>query len=85
MNMHDTIQKLKELLVTKLKLKIGVDQIKEDTLLFGSNSLGLDSIDVLELIIAIKKEFGVEIMDRETSEQVFTSVGAIARYIDKNK
>ncbi|MBE7548738.1 acyl carrier protein [Candidatus Kuenenia stuttgartiensis] len=83
--MHDTIQKLKELLVTKLKLKIGVDQIKEDTLLFGSNSLGLDSIDVLELIIAIKKEFGVEIMDRETSEQVFTSVGAIARYIDKNK
>jgi len=85
LNMHDTIQKLKELLVTKLKLKIGVDQIKEDTLLFGSNSLGLDSIDVLELIIAIKKEFGVEIMDRETSEQVFTSVGAIARYIDKNK
>ncbi|GJQ49114.1 MAG: acyl carrier protein [Candidatus Kuenenia stuttgartiensis] len=83
--MHDTIQKLKELLVTKLKLKIGVDQIKEDTLLFGSNSLGLDSIDVLELIIAIKKEFGVEIMDRETSEQVFTSVGAIARYIDENK
>ncbi len=85
MKMHDTIQKLKELLVTKLKLKIGVDQIKEDTLLFGSNSLGLDSIDVLELIIAIKKEFGVEIMDRETSEQVFTSVGAIARYIDENK
>ena len=83
--MHDTIQKLKELLVTKLKLKIGVDQIKEDTLLFGSNSLGLDSIDVLELIIAIKKEFGVEIMDRETSEQVFTSVGAVARYIDENK
>lgn len=85
MKMYDTIQKLKELLVTKLKLKIGVDQIKEDTLLFGSNSLGLDSIDVLELIIAIKKEFGVEIMDRETSEQVFTSVGAIARHIDENK
>lgn len=85
MKMYDTIQKLKELLVTKLKLKIGVDQIKEDTLLFGSNSLGLDSIDVLELIIAIKKEFGVEIMDRETSEQVFTSVGAVARYIDENK
>ncbi|MCR4291417.1 MAG: phosphopantetheine-binding protein [Candidatus Kuenenia sp.] len=85
MKIYDTIQKLKELLVTKLKLKIGVDQIKEDTLLFGSNSLGLDSIDVLELIIAIKKEFGVEIMDRETSEQVFTSVGAVARYIDENK
>lgn len=83
--MNDTIQKLKEILVTRLKLKIGVDKIKDDTPLFGSNSLGLDSIDILELIIAIKKEFGVEIMDQETSERVFTSVGSIAQYIEENR
>jgi len=83
--MSDTFQKLKELLVTKLKLKVGVDNIKEGTQLFGSDGLGLDSIDVLELIIGIKKEFGVEIMDRETAEKIFTSVGAIAKYIDNNK
>ncbi|GAB63000.1 MAG: acyl carrier protein [Candidatus Jettenia sp.] len=83
--MYDTIQRLKELLVTRLKLKVGVDKIKDDTPLFGPNSLGLDSIDVLEMVIVIKKEFGVEIMDRETSENIFTSVGSIARYIEENR
>lgn len=83
--MSDIIQKLKELLVTRLKLKIGVDKIKEETPLFGPDSLGLDSIDVLEMVIVIKKEFGVEIMDREASEIIFKSVGSIARYIEENK
>ncbi|GJQ44358.1 MAG: hypothetical protein AMXMBFR17_05980 [Candidatus Jettenia caeni] len=71
--------------MTRLKLKVGVDKIKDDTPLFGPNSLGLDSIDVLEMVIVIKKEFGVEIMDRETSENIFTSVGSIARYIEENR
>ncbi|MCP5008055.1 MAG: acyl carrier protein [Planctomycetes bacterium] len=83
--MQDIIQKLKELLVSKLRLKIDVDQIKDDSPLFGPGSLGLDSIDVLELIVSIRKEFGVEIMDRETSEKVFTSVSAIAQYIEENR
>lgn len=82
--MSDTLQKLKELLVTRLKLKVGIDEIKEDTQLFGPNGLGLDSIDMLELIVGIKKGFGVEIMDRETAEKVFISVGAIAKYIENN-
>ncbi len=83
--MEETINKLKELLVTRLKLKVGVDEINGDTRLFGSDSLGLDSIDILELIIAIKKEFGVDIIDREASEKIFTSVSAIAQYIEENR
>lgn len=85
LNMPETVPKLKELLVTRLKLKIGVDEIGEDTRLFGSEGLGLDSIDVLELVVGIKKEFGVEIMDKETAEKVFTTVGEIAKYIEKNR
>lgn len=85
LNMSETVPKLKELLVTRLKLKIGVDEIEEDTRLFGSEGLGLDSIDVLELVVGIKKEFGVEIMDKETAEKVFTTVGEIAKYIEKNR
>ncbi len=83
--MSETVPKLKELLVTRLKLKIGVDELGEDTQLFGSEGLGLDSIDVLELVVGIKKEFGVEIMDQETAEKVFTTVGEIAKYIEKNR
>ncbi len=83
--MSDMLQKLKELLVTRLKLKVGADDIKEDTQLFGPQGLGLDSIDLLELIVGIKKEFGVEILDRETADKVFISVGAIAKYIEDNQ
>lgn len=83
--MSDTIQRLKDLLITRLKLKVEADDINDDTMLFGPDSLDLDSIDVLELVVGIKKEFGVEIADRETAEKVFTSVGAIARYIEEKK
>jgi acyl carrier protein len=83
--MSNTIQKLKDLLITRLKLKVDADQITEDTQLFGPEGLGLDSIDVLELVVAIKKEFGVEIVDRQTAEKVFTSVGSINKYIKENR
>ncbi len=83
--MSDTIQKLKELLITRLKLKVKEEGITADTPLFGANSLGLDSIDVLEMIVGIKKTFGVEILDREVAEKIFTTVGAIAQYIEEHQ
>ncbi len=83
--MSDTLQKLQELLITRLKLKVNANEIKEETQLFGPNSLGLDSLDVLEMVVGIKKEFGVEIADRQTAEKIFTSVGSIAKYIDEKK
>lgn len=82
--MADTMTRLRELLITRLKLKIGPDLITRETLLFGPDSLGLDSIDVLELVVGIKKEFGVEIPDRQTAERVFISIGAVADYIEQN-
>jgi acyl carrier protein len=83
--MSDTLQRLKEMLITRLKLKITADQITEDTMLFGKEGLGLDSVDVLELVVGIKKEFGVEIADRQVAEKVFVSIGSIVNYIEKNR
>ena len=83
--MSQTTEKLKEIMVERLKLMIDISQIHEDTFLFGAEGLNLDSIDILELIIAIKKEFGVEIMDKEVAQKVFTTVNAVAEYIDKNR
>lgn len=82
--MSEIIEKLKALMIARLKLKISADQITSDTQLFGPDGLGLDSIDVLELVVGIKKEFGVEIVDRQTAERVFTSIGAIVTYIEEN-
>lgn len=82
--MQDTLQKLRELFTDRLKLQTAPDDINEDTSIFGSG-LGLDSIDVLELIVGIKKEFGVEIVDRELAEKVFTTVGSLVQYIEANR
>lgn len=83
--MSETVQRLTELLIKRLKLKVTPEQITGDTQLFGPDGLGLDSIDVLELVVGIKKEFGVEIADRRTAEKVFTSVGAIAKFIEEKQ
>jgi len=83
--MSDTLQKLKEIIISKLKLDNELNDLKDETQLFGPEGLGLDSIDVLELVVSIKKEFGVEIADRETAEKVFTSIGAIVQFIEENK
>jgi acyl carrier protein len=83
--MQDTLDILRNLFISKLKLKISPDEIKEDTPLFGAEGLDLDSIDILELIVGIKKEFGVEIADRKVAEKVFITIGSIVQYIESNR
>ena len=83
--MQDIIQKVRELLINRLKLKVAPEQITEETQFFGPDGLGLDSIDVLELVIGIRKEFGVEITDRATAEKVFITVGSVVRFIEEKR
>ena len=83
--MQDTLNTLRNLFITKLKLKISPDDIKEQTPIFGTDGLDLDSIDILELIVGIKKEFGVEIADRKIAEKVFITIGSVVQYIESNK
>ncbi len=83
--MQDTLDTLRNLFISKLKLKISPEDIKEDTQIFGAEGLGLDSIDILELIVGIKKEFGVEITDKEVAKKVFITIGTVIEYIETNK
>ena len=83
--MQETLDTLRHLFISKLKLKISPDEIKEDTPIFGADGLDLDSIDILELIVGIKKEFGVEIADRKVAEKVFITIGSIVQYIESNR
>lgn len=83
--MQDILSTLRDLFITKLKLKLSPDAITEDTQIFGSGGLGLDSIDILELIVGIKKEFGVDISDRKVAEKVFVTVGSVVHYIESNR
>jgi len=82
---EELIQDVKQLIVERLKLEeIATEDIDTDAALFGEG-LGLDSIDALELVIGLEKEYGVSIPDAEVGKKVFQSVRTIAQYIVDNQ
>jgi acyl carrier protein len=77
----DLVLELKKLIITTLKLEeVNPEDIEDDGQLFG-NGLGLDSIDALELVVALEKKYGVEIPDSEVGERVFRSVNTLAQFV----
>jgi len=74
--------RLKHLIITTLKLEgVQPEDIPDDEPLIGSPRFGLDSIDALELVLAIEKEFGVKIGSSEESRQALASVSALVAYL----
>jgi len=82
--MEEFIEELKRKIIDTLELAdIRHEDIPTDGVLIGSE-LGLDSIDVLELVMMIEKDYGVKIENREEGVQVFRSVRTLAVYIDEH-
>lgn len=74
--------RLKSLLVETLKLDdVRPEDIPDDEPLFGSARFGLDSIDALELVLRLEKEFGVKIGSSEESRRALASIGSLAAFI----
>jgi len=71
-----TFEKVKEIIVEQLSLD--ETEVKEDT---SFETLGLDSLDIVELLMAIEEEFGIEIK----AEDAGKTVGELVNYIDENK
>lgn len=85
MEKQKLISELKELIITALKLEdMAPDDIDNDAPLFGEG-LGLDSIDALELVVALEKTFGIKIPDEDVGRDAFGSVNVLADYVMKNK
>ncbi len=82
--MEKLLEELKSKIVEVLNLiDVQPDKILDDDPLVGG-SLGIDSIDVLEMVIMIEKDYGVRIDNRELGVKVFTSLRTLAEYIYKN-
>jgi acyl carrier protein len=81
---EELILQLKKLIIERLKLEeVSPEDIGTDDPLFGEG-LGLDSIDALELVLGLEKEYGVIIPDAEVGQKVFQSVRTIAQYVVDN-
>jgi acyl carrier protein len=77
-------QKLKQVIVEDLNLdEVTPDEIKDDAPLFGEG-LGLDSLDAVELVVVVKRHFGVEIKDMSEGREAFTSINALTRFIEEH-
>jgi acyl carrier protein len=78
---EDLVANLKELIVRTLRLEdVSLEDVVASEPLFGEG-LGLDSIDALELVVAIEREYQVEIPDAEVGQRAFASINALADFV----
>lgn len=78
-------EKLKKEIVAYLNLEdIDPGEIDDNEPLFGSG-VGLDSIDALELIVLLEKNYGIKIENAEEGQKVFKSINSMAEYINNKK
>ena len=82
---EELIQQVKQMIIDALRIEaMTADEIDTDAPLFG-DGLGLDSIDALQLVVAMEKQFGVVVPDAAAGAKVFASVRTLAAHIAENR
>lgn len=83
--MEELIYALKEQIIDVLNLEeMTPEDIENDAPLFGEG-LGLDSIDALELIVLLEKQYGIKLSNPAESKAIFKSVRSIAEFVEQNR
>jgi acyl carrier protein len=78
-------QEIKEKIIAALNLEdITTEDINDDDALFGEG-LALDSIDALELIVMLDKDYGIKLADPKEGRNIFQSINTMAQYISDNR
>lgn len=83
--MDKLISQLKKQIIEALSLEdMTAEDIDAQAPLFGEG-LGLDSIDALELIVLLEREYGIKLSNPAEGKQIFKSIASIADYVSKNR
>ena len=78
------LRDIKQMMVENLMLQITPDEISDEQPLFGAGSLGFDSVDALQLVVALDKKYGLKIADPESARAVLQSVRTMAEAVAKH-
>ena len=74
-------ERIKAMMVENLMLQVRATDIADDQPLFGPGSLGLDSVDALQLVVALDKKFGLKIPDPAAAKQILHSVNTMVEAV----
>lgn len=74
---------IKEVMASELMLEVSVDEIGDESPLFGPNGIGLDSVDALQLVVAIEKHFKLKVTDQDKAREILANVDSIAKAIEE--
>jgi acyl carrier protein len=80
---NDLKARVRQMLVDNLMLQVQPEEITDELPLFGEG-LGLDSVDALQIVVALDKNFGLKIKDAEMAKGVLKNVNSIAAAIEAN-
>ncbi len=78
-------QDIRKLMIENLMLPVNPDEIQDDQPLFGPGSMGLDSVDALQLVVALDKNYGLKISDPEAAKGILQNVNTIAAAVQKHQ
>ncbi len=78
-----TLDDVRKLLVDNCMLRVRPEEIQSGTLLFGPDSLGLDSIDALQLTVGIEKSYGIAIKEPSVAKEAFHSVDTLRHWLNR--
>jgi acyl carrier protein len=76
-------ERIKTMLVENLMLQVTAAEISDDMPLFGLGGLGLDSVDALQLVVALDKNFGLKVPDPAAAKVILQSVNTMADAVQK--
>ena len=80
--MNDDLHaRIKKVMVDELMLQMPPEEIGDETPIFGPGGLGLDSVDVLQLVIALEKNFGLKISEGNVAQEILRNVATIGSAI----
>jgi len=77
----DLLARIKNVMVEELMLQVQPEEIGDETPIFGPEGLGLDSVDALQLVIALEKNFGLKISEGNAAKEILRNVTTIGEAI----
>ena len=78
-------QRIKAMMVENLMLQVGVDDIGDRQPLFGPGSLGLDSVDALQIVVGLEKHFGFKVPDAAAAREILRDVETMAAAVANHR